>query len=111
MRKGSNLLEEGMFGSVMFYFNLKGSTNKKDVKLVACLGDQSTLNMGNLFVYFDNDNTNTWQNMNGNQRFKWDLLNKSYYTQMSCDFWVSVVFFVFCVVCANLRKNGNKKKK
>ena len=100
MTVGRNLPENRMCDCAMFYFNIKGSTNKKDVKLVAFLRDT--------FAYFDNDITNTWQriHIDNFRRFKWTLeINRSI-AQLSCDFWVCIIIIIFFFVriCVKMAK-------
>ena len=52
----SDLPSPGIDASVMFYFNIYGSMNKKDVKLVAFISNSGCISQKpNKCVYFDND--------------------------------------------------------
>ena len=90
---GDDLPIPGMHGSRMFYFNIKGSMNKKNVKLVAFLSTRvinptrSEQSPPNQCVYFDNDNTQTWQSMKYYPK-KWNLPTKYHLSRICCDFWV-----------------------
>ena len=53
MEFGPNLPDKGMKESILFYFNIKGSKDKKDVKLVAYLNGHFAYLTNN-----DNDNNN-----------------------------------------------------
>ena len=87
---GPDLPNPGMYGSQMFYFNIKGSMNKKDVKLVAPLSsiDHPCDGKSNPCVYFDNDNTQTWISMKHHPFF---FPTKYHLLQICADFWVIYV--------------------
>ena len=85
----------GMCTSEMFYFNVKGSMNKKDVKLVAVLSGITDPCDGNSnqCVCFNNDtHTQTWQSMKQDYP-SFFLPTKYYLFQISADFWVAVFCF------------------
>ena len=86
---GNDLPHPGMNASRMFYFNIAGSTNQKDVKLVAFLSNSVEFGgTDQCCAYFDNDVTQSWQSMKYH-RLKWELPTKYDLFCMASDFWVS----------------------
>ena len=84
-------------GYLLFYFNIRGSTNKKDVKLIALLSAafllRSPIFFPNKLVYFDNDYTNQWQPMKYHP-LKWKFNDKCHHLDMWLDFWVFYCIFL-----------------
>ena len=104
-------------GYHLFYFNIRGSMNKKDVKLVALLSAslfRSPIFFPNKLVYFDNDFTNQWQSMKYHS-LKWKFNDKYHHLNMWLDFWVFYCIFVFNFHFFSLRCNSactkHKQKK
>ena len=108
MTMGPNLPNTQMNVSQMFYFNIKGSMNRKDVKLVAFLKTlmsprheivEHTMNdPTNECIYFDNDNTQSWQSMEKHNRLKWQLQIPYSLIGVSAHLWVKCVFVMFFVL-------------
>ena len=103
---GGNLPKPGIDGCQLFYFNIQGSMNKKDVKLIALLSHikYSKHNIPNQCVYFDNDHTQTWKTFNDHFLFakQWQLPIQNPLILPSIDFLVFCFFFLHVCVF-NLR--------
>ena len=95
---GADLPYPGILASKMFYFNIAGSNNQKDVKLVAFLSHPS-FNC-NECVYFDNDITNQWQSMQYHP-LKWNLPTQFPFFTINLEFLVN-----FCCVVESNRVGG-----
>ena len=92
----------------MFYFNILGSNDKNDIKLIAFITDNKSNNK-NKFVYL-NDNNNTWNNMIHQNKWDFPIQNNVY--KCGIDYWVCVFLVCVCKLryCVK-QKNTHKKIK
>ena len=79
----------------MFYFNICGSNNKNDIKLMA---PTYVYIDGHIFVYFDNQ-TQKWQKLKNQE--KWKFPNDKYI--FATVFWVCMCFVcVYCIIMCRI---------
>ena len=83
---GCQLPENGMFCQGMFYFNILGSMDKNDIKLIAMINDN---NEKTKFIFLNNENK-TWQNMKDDKQWIFPIQNNI--SRFGIDFWVCVFF-------------------
>ena len=86
---GCQLPENGMYYQGMFYFNILGSMDKNDIKLIAMINDN---NEKTKFIFLNNENK-TWQNMKDDKQWIFPIQN--YISDFGIDYWVCVFFCMF----------------
>ena len=125
---GCKLPNPGLLESKIFYFNIAGSNNARDVKLIAFLSNDLS-NGSNQCVFFDNENDKIWLPFNDNLS-QWQLPTTAHFSYVCLDYWVLIAciiliffffiffifffffFFFFCMLCfvPFLQKKHNQTK-
>ena len=82
---------QGVFRTGLFYFNIFGSNNQKDVKLVAFLW---VGNSGPRITYL-NDEINEWKYIPSKLSNKWNFPIEDRITSFGITYWVPIFCFIF----------------